>query len=213
MVAPTLAYVPMTPSKYTLPPPIFLPSSGGYTSSRFVEDVSGFKSFRDPQSLLSGFLCSLFTSAFFHFVNTVLTRMEDSCVGRGARTVNRAFLFSSVILQSPHLDLSYPKPYDRPQRPSDRAMSATPDPQLATQDLLPTKQIDPSTFARLFQQLMPVAINEPLAFESKAPIICASFDLDSATSADIIDSVKQQFPAIRNRETTYVSKPFLALCR
>jgi len=92
-------------------------------------------------------------------------------------------------------------------------VSPSPEPQLATQDLPPTKQIDPSTFARLFQQLMPVAINEPLAFESKASTICASFDLDSATSAEIIDSIKQQFPAIRNQETMYVSMPFPALRR
>ena len=75
------------------------------------------------------------------------------------------------------------------------------------------KQIDPSAFAQLFQQLVPLAINEPLAFESKALTVCASFDLDSATSADIIDSVKQQFPAIHNQEIEYVSKPFLPLCR
>ena len=164
--------------------------------------------------LLNCFWRSLFTSAFFHFANIASTRMGGSCVGRGAQTVNRtSHLSSSAILQSPHLDLSYPKPYDRPQRPSDRAVSASPDPQLATRDLPPTKQIDPSAFARLFQQLIPVAINEPLAFESKASTICASFDLDSATSADIIDSVKQQFPAIHDRETRYISKPFLALCR
>ena len=41
-VAPTFANIPMTISNYTLPPPIYLPSSGGYTSSRFVEDVSAF---------------------------------------------------------------------------------------------------------------------------------------------------------------------------
>lgn len=42
VVAPTPAIIPMTISNYTLPPPIYLPSSGGYTSSRFVEDVSVF---------------------------------------------------------------------------------------------------------------------------------------------------------------------------
>jgi len=58
---------------------------------------------------------------------------------------------------------------------------------------------------------MPIAINEPLGFESKASTICASFYLDHATSADIVNSVKQQFPAIRNQETVYVLDPKPAL--
>ena len=37
---PTLSESIMTALNYTLPPPIYLPSSGGYTSSRFTEDVS-----------------------------------------------------------------------------------------------------------------------------------------------------------------------------
>lgn len=78
----------------------------------------------------------------------------------------------------------------------------------APRDPLPAKRVDPSTFARLFQQLIPIAINEPLTFESKALTICASFDLDPAASEDIVNSVKQQFPAIRNQETMYVSKVF-----
>jgi hypothetical protein len=42
VVAPTLTGIPMTVLNYTLPPPIYLPSSGGYTSSRFTEDVGPF---------------------------------------------------------------------------------------------------------------------------------------------------------------------------
>jgi len=73
---------------------------------------------------------------------------------------------------------------------------------------LPTKRVDSSTFARLFQQLLHIAVNEPLTFESKASLICASFDLDPTASEEIINSVKQQFPAARKQETTYVLKPF-----
>ena len=70
------------------------------------------------------------------------------------------------------------------------------------------RRIDPPTFSRLFQQLVSVAINEPLAFESKALAICASFDIDPTTSADIVNSVKLQFPAARNQEAMYASKFF-----
>jgi hypothetical protein len=73
-------------------------------------------------------------------------------------------------------------------------------------DPLNPKQIDSSVFSQLFMQLVPIAVNEPLAFESKASTICASLDLDFATSADIINSVKKQFPAIRNQGTMYVLK-------
>lgn len=106
------------------------------------------------------------------------------------------------------MDISRPKPYDRPQRLFDRVPSPGTDGPPALRDPLPTKRADPSTFAQLFRQLISVAAKEPLAFESKALAICASFDLDPTTSEDIINSVKQQFPAIRNQETTCVSKTF-----
>jgi len=93
MVAPTLETFPMTPSKYMLPPPIYLPSSGGYTSSRFVEDVSGFDGIGVPNLWLNNLLRSLFTSVFFRFANTALTKMGGLWVGRGAQTVNRVFFF------------------------------------------------------------------------------------------------------------------------
>ena len=75
-------------------------------------------------------------------------------------------------------------------------------------DPLPSKQIDSAVFPQLFQQLVFVAVNEPLAFESKASTIFTSFDLDSVMSADIINSIKQQFPAICNQETAYAVKSF-----
>ena len=216
VVALTLANVPMTPSKYTLPPPIYLPSSGGYTSSRFVEDVSVFIDIGDPQPFTQRLIVQpLHQRVFPHRKYSFDEDGRLVCRTRNANREPYVPFFSSAMLQPPYLDLSRPKPYDRPQRPSDRVVSPgpVPDHQLATQDLLPTKQIDPSTFARLFQQLVPVAVNEPLAFESRATAICASLGLDPATAADIIDSVKQQFPTIRDQEITYVSKPSIRLCR
>ena len=43
--------IPMTALNYTLPPPIYLPSSGGYTGSRFTEDVSVLYVVRSLESL------------------------------------------------------------------------------------------------------------------------------------------------------------------
>jgi hypothetical protein len=68
------------------------------------------------------------------------------------------------------------------------------------------RQVDPPTFARLLQQLLPIALKEPLMFESKALLVCASFDLDSTASEDIISSIKQQFPDIPNQGPTCVLK-------
>ena len=111
--------------------------------------------------------------------------------------------FFPVMFLLPQLDFSRPKPYDRPHKFSDRDRMPSPgaDRPPVLRDPLPTKQVDPSTIARLFQQLIPIAINEPLAFESKASTICASFDLDSTTSEGIINTVKQQFPATRIQQT------------
>ncbi|KAF9647794.1 hypothetical protein BDM02DRAFT_3116536 [Thelephora ganbajun] len=60
----------MTVPNYTLPPPIYLPSSGGYTISRFIEDVSALRLSGTFDLVLTGLLPSRSTSAFFHSENT-----------------------------------------------------------------------------------------------------------------------------------------------
>ena len=127
-------------------------------------------------------------------------------MGQGVQTANRpSFFFAHVTPRLSHPDFSYPEPYNRLQKHSDRTASPSPEPNPPPANPQTSKQIDSSTFSQLLLQLMPIAVNEPLVFESKAAAVCASFNLDSATSADIISSLKQQFPTIRNRETTYVA--------
>ena len=58
------------------------------------------------------------------------------------------------------------------------------------------KQVNGATLGRLFQQLASLT-KDPLNFESAAAAICASFDLDPMTSAEIISSFKQQLPTDR----------------
>lgn len=101
-------------------------------------------------------------------------------------------------------ELSRPKPYDRPQRHSDRGALPGQECEPVSRDSFPSRRTDSSVVSKLFAQLVPIAVKEPLAFESKASTICASFNLDSAASADIINSVKQQFLLARNQETTCV---------
>jgi hypothetical protein len=70
-------------------------------------------------------------------------------------------------------------------------------------DVLPRKQVDGATLGRLFQQLAPLA-KDPLTFESKASVVCASFDLDPTTSMEIVASFKQQQSADQTQGPRYV---------
>ena len=158
--------------------------------------------------VLTRLSCSHSTSVFFRSAGTALTKTEGWCAERGVRTTNRKFV-PPVMFSSLQLDFSRPKPYDRPQKVPDSAPPPGVGWPPAPRGHPPPKQVDSSTFAGLFQQLIPIAVNEPVAFESKASAICASFDLDPTTSEDIINSVKQQFPAVRNQDTTCVSSVFL----
>ena len=158
--------------------------------------------------VLTRLSCSHSTSVFFRSAGTALTKTEGWCAERRVRTTNRKFV-PPVMFSSLQLDFSRPKPYDRPQKVPDSAPSPGVGWPPAPRSHPPPKRVDSSTFAGLFQQLIPIAVNEPVAFESKASAICASFDLDPTTSEDIINSVKQQFPAVRNQDTTCVSSVFL----
>ncbi|KAF9642154.1 hypothetical protein BDM02DRAFT_3193802, partial [Thelephora ganbajun] len=84
------------------------------------------------------------------------------------------------------------KPYERPLR-SLTIQSGNQEVPPTSQDGPPRKQVDGAALSRLFQQLAPLT-KDPSNFESNAAAICASFDLDPTTSAEIISSFKQQLP-------------------
>ena len=67
------------------------------------------------------------------------------------------------------------------------------------QDVPPRKRVDGATLSRLFQQLAPLT-KDLLTFESKASAVCASFELDPATSTEIVGSFKQQLSADQTHE-------------
>jgi hypothetical protein len=90
-------------------------------------------------------------------------------------------------------NISRRKPYKRLSRPATLQSSSRDAPQ-TSQDSPPRKQVDGATLSRLFQQLAPLTVN-PSSFESSATAICAAFDLDPATSTEIISTFKQQSPA------------------
>lgn len=81
----------MTVSSYMLPPPIYLPSSGGYTSSRFTEDVGAYDIVRTLQPRTHPPFRSHSIGAFFRSASTVSTKTEGWCAEQGARTMNRGF--------------------------------------------------------------------------------------------------------------------------
>ena len=49
----------MNAPKYTLPPPVYLPSSGGYTSSRLTQEVSASVHYRTQASTHALYLADL----------------------------------------------------------------------------------------------------------------------------------------------------------
>jgi hypothetical protein len=82
------------------------------------------------------------------------------------------------------------KPYERASKPATIQPSNRDVPQ-TTRDVAQRKQVDGATLSRLFQQLVPLTA-DPSNFESSAAAICTSFELDPATSAEIIGSFKQR---------------------
>lgn len=95
------------------------------------------------------------------------------------------------------VNISRNRPYERPSRsvtiqPSNQGVPRT------SKDGPPRKQVDGATLSRLFQQLAPLT-KDPPNFESAAAVVCASFDLDPATSMEIITSFKQQLSVDESR--------------
>ena len=99
-------------------------------------------------------------------------------------------------------DISRQKPYERPQKPF-IAQPSNQDAPTTSRGNSPRKQVDGVALGRLFQQLAPLT-KDPLNFESNAAAICASFDLDPATSTEIIGSFKQQFPVDQTQRSVCV---------
>ena len=91
------------------------------------------------------------------------------------------------------MNVSRNRPYERPSRSATTQLGNQEIPR-TSQDGPPRKRMDGATLGRLFQQLAPLT-KDPSNFESAAAAICASFDLDPATSAEIVTSFKQQLPA------------------
>jgi hypothetical protein len=88
------------------------------------------------------------------------------------------------------VNTSRSKPYERPPK----SVIIQPD----DRDVSPRKQVDGTTLGHLFQQLAPLT-KDPSNFESAAAAICASFNLDPTTSAEIVASFKQQLPTDKSR--------------
>lgn len=154
------------------------------------------------EPLLNHIPFSLFTSVFSHSGNIAWTKMGGWCLERGAQTVNRACRSILSRFSPPYLSFSRSKPYDRHQGYSGREASPSPERKTTPGNPQTLKQIDPSVFPQLFTQLIPIVVKDPLGFESRALAICASFGLDPATSTDVVNSIKQQFPATHNQEST-----------
>lgn len=196
----------MSVSKYTLPCPVYLPSSGGYTSSRLASEVSLFSPPASAFGMAHDFSIQPFHQRVFAFRRYSVE--EDGRLVARTRNAGhnsyvpsascRAYDLTDVANTSRH----HCKPYERPSRPATLQSSNRDVPQ-ASQEGAPRKQVDGATLSRLFQQLVPLTV-DPLTFESRATAICAAFDLDSTTSTEIISSLKQRSQADRSQGSRYV---------
>lgn len=188
------ADAPMSVSKYTLPPPVYLPSSGGYTSSRLVSEVSPFAVHIPTAETAHHFAIQPFHRRVFAFRRYSIE--DDGRLVVRTRNGGRDSYVSCISCRTYRLtntgDVSRHKPYERPFQPPTVQPSNQQGP--PAQDGPPRKQVDGATLSRLFQQLAPL-MKDPSNFESNAAPICASFDLDPATSMEIVNSFRRQSPA------------------
>ena len=221
---PTLTY--MSSSDDKLPPPIYLPSSGGYTSSHLPEQVPStpFRCVSNRSRNSSGsrptYLC----------ISAVQRGpgWEVSCSDEKywTRRVSHGIGHRHGDLWVPdtHRDISRrAKPYETPSKRPSRAATtaATPKPsdtavadKTTTSGLFEapkTKQPDATTVTRLFQLLIPIMVKDPTAFESKASVICAAMDLDTAATADVIDTVKRSLSSDSKSERVFFPSFRLAI--
>jgi hypothetical protein len=195
----------MSASKYTLPCPVYLPSSGGYTSSRLSSEVSSF-------TISSCILTHDFSMQPFHrrvFAFRKYSVEEDGRLVARTRNGGHELCASSISYREDETNaviLSRNKPYERPSRPA-TFQSKNRDVPQASQDSLPRKQVEGAALSRLFQQLVPLT-TDPSNFESKAAAICEAFDLDPTTSTEIISSFKHRLPADTSQRSKYVRRSY-----
>jgi hypothetical protein len=107
----------------------------------------------------------------------------------------RAYVSTDIANISRH------KPYERTSRPVAILQSNNGDVPHSPREGPPRKKVDGATMSRLFQQLFPLTV-DPSSFESNAAGICAAFDLDPATSSEIISSFKERLPADKSQGST-----------
>ena len=113
---------------------------------------------------------------------------DEECGSRFVSLLNSCHTYDPANTAN----ISRSRPYERPSKSNNQEVLRT------SQDGPSRKQVDGATLSRLFQRLAPLT-KDPLNFESAATAICTSFDLDPATSAEIVTSFKQQLPADKSQ--------------
>jgi hypothetical protein len=196
----------MSSPKYTLPCPVYLPSSGGHTSSRLASEVSFTPLFAPAFETTHSSSIQPFHQRVFAF-RRYSVEEDGRLVARTRNAGHSSYVlrihcscraFSSTDIAP----TSRPKPYERPSKPATLQSSNRDIPQ-ASQESHSRKQVDGATLSRLFQQLMPLTA-DPATFESRATAICAAFNLDSTTSTEIVSSFKQRSRADSSQESRCV---------
>lgn len=174
-----------------LPPIVYLPSSGGYTSSRIVPEVRRFRR-SSSQVRLFELVLRIQTPDRQRFPFRRYSIDDDGKLVCKTRGVARDTRVSFERPPSPgsKLHLSRAKPYDRPPskpalNPPRRSLS----PPLAGDDSGPSGS---DAAAQFLTSLVPTIMRDPTALESSVSSICAAHNVDPTIAASLVRVVRKQ---------------------
>ena len=174
----------------TSPRTIYLLSSGGYSNSRIVPEVSLFLGGND---LLTFFILSLSTDGASHSADTVSMKMEALSVELGTLAEKR----TSIILV-----LLFPKSFEveshlgKRSRPYD-AVSTRDLPPCSRTPVFGQPPVPPSesaTAAQTLNSIIPAIVQNPEAFQESIPTVCAEHNINPTILEALVQSLKTAQP-------------------
>jgi len=182
------------PDSYPLPPIVYLPSSGGYTSSRIASEVRRFFLRQRPVIGIGFIAYPDSRPPEIPFPPLQHRRRRKSCLQdpeRNARCVSVQLVqaFGLLTLSPTRTQPSRPKPYDRPSpKPAPHPSRRSPPPPTTRGD---NGSSASDAAAQLLTSLVPTIMGDPEALESSLSSICAAHNVDSAIAASLVRAVRE----------------------
>ena len=184
---------PLVAMNHTPPRTIYLPSSGGYTSSRIVPEVG---SSTRGGSDLTKFPVQSIDRRRFPFRRYSIDE-DGSLVCRSRNIGKEAYvcrfrLAPPQVLNAEHLDRRS-RPYDTSLRATARDLPHRPRTPVSGQALVPP--CDSASAAQILNRMIPAIIQDPTAFEESIPTVCAEHNIDPPILESLVQNLKLAQPA------------------